>query len=495
MWLGGLLCTVVLWELLIRGAINLLAAVIITAAFILISLRDKAIASLLVLAFLNVLGDVRRMMDVAFGMPVLDLLLLVGPACAALFAISPLLHLRLRDVLSKAVLILLVVMVLQIFNPLQGGIAIGLSGAVFYIAPILWFWVARQYASPIVVERLLYAVLLPLALGAALLGMYQTFIGFIPFEQAWIDVASKTYHSLYVGKFVRAFGFSVSSQEYATLLAIGSAGSAAAYFGHRRRWSLAFPILVPALVLSSSRTLILKLIVTLAVVWIARRGRQLNALALLRLVLVAVVGLVGVSIIASRYVPSQAKSSATGSAAQNLLAHQTGGLAHPLDQRYSTIGVHSGMVARGIIEGVLHPIGHGLGSTTLGGGKFADESHAASDDSSHTGSSEVDFSDMFISLGLVGGCVYLFVMYAAMQSAVSYTQTVRLGVSLPVLAILTLSLAFWLIAGQYSTSSILFFFIGALAYGGDRQSTVLNVEHEREPRTSQQTNLVAFTPR
>ena len=464
MWATGLICVLLLFLLLIRGNIDLLAALLVVCSLLALALRDKAAAAILGLVYLNLLGDIRRVMDVAFGNPVFDLLLVVAPVFAFLLGLPILLKVRLADPLSKAMFAMMLIMIVEIVNPQQGGLIVGLSGAIFYIAPVLWFWVGREYASPQVVKRLLYWGLFPVAVAAALLGFFQTFIGFLPFEQAWIDVTAKSYHSLYVGHSVRAFGFSNSSAEYAALLAIGAAGSVAAFFGNRRLWSAAAFLLIPALVLSSSRALVLKLIVALAVVWTVRHGKKLQSLALVRLAAFTVVGLVGVAFVASRYAPSQPGGASNGSAAQNLLAHQAGGLAHPLDKRYSTAGLHTGMVTKGIISGFTDPIGHGLGSTTLGSRKLASGGSGGASDEEATGSSEIDISDMFIALGFVGGFIYIAVVYLTMRQALVYLQRVDRAVSLPVVAILTLMLSGWLIGGQYSTSSVLFFLIGGLAY-------------------------------
>jgi hypothetical protein len=110
----------------------------------------------------------------------------------------------------------------------------------------------------------------------------------------------------------------------------------------------------------------------------------------------------------------------------------------------------------GILQGVYYPIGHGLGSTTAAAAKFGGDPTE--------GSSEVDFSDMFISLGLIGGLTYIFVVGHTMHKALEYLRTVKRSISLPVMAILTSTLGSWLIGGQYSTSSLLFFLIGALTY-------------------------------
>lgn len=456
-WLsaGSLLLLTALWGVMLHDQMDLLCAILFAGTFFVISCYSKTTASLLTLTFLNLLGDVRRLVTAAFGAPALDLLLLVGPLIAVILGFPLLLRVRLSDRLSKAMLFLLIVMCLEIVNPQQGGLAVGLSGALFYIVPVLWFWVGRRYASSAVVDHLLYRVILPLAVAAALLGLAQTFIGFLPYEQAWIQVAAKNYQALYVGNTVRAFGFSVSSAEYATLLEIGVIVAVSAFFGSKRLWVLATPLLLTVMVLSSSRSLIIRMLLSLSVVWTLKAGKRPKAHTAVYFALLLVAGLFTVNVIASRFASTDDRGR-SNSAVQGLLAHQANGLAHPWDQRYSTAGLHRDMVLSGITQGITNPIGRGLGSTTLAASKFSSDPTL--------GSSEIDVSDMFTSLGLVGGLIYLYVLFEVLQRLLTYVQTVKLSTSLPVLAILTSSLGAWLIGGQYSTSCMIFFLIGALAH-------------------------------
>lgn len=461
MWIAGLFSASILWLLMLAGQFDLLCALILAGTLLLVSSYDKATATLLTFAYLFLMGDIRRVVAVAFGQPAQDLLLLVGPAMAFVLAFPLLMKVRLKDNMSKAMLLLLVVMSLEIFNPKQGGLTVGLSGAIFYIAPVLWFWVGRRYGSPDVIERLLYRVIFPLGLLAALLGFAQTFIGFLPYEQAWIDIAAKTYTSLHLGASIRAFGFSVSAAEYAVLLMFGVVGLAAAYFGSKRRWALLLPILITGVILASGRTAIVRIILTLAFICAFRKGQKLGTSTIVRILLFASAGAVLVAAVSSHFAP-QTGSSGKNSAVNNALAHQAGGLAHPLDPKYSTAGLHGSMVWSGFLQGITYPIGHGLGATTEAAAKFG------SDPSQ--GSSEIDFSDMFITLGLIGGVLYLFVVVSAMRQSLTYLHTVSRTISLPVVAILFSSLGSWLIGGQYSTSSVILFLVGALSYSGTIRS-------------------------
>jgi hypothetical protein len=76
-----------------------------------------------------------------------DALLLVAPLAAfflcCLTAVSGK-RLSRGGGLSIAVLLLAVLMTAQIFNPAQGGLVVGLGGALFYLVPLLWFWIGSH---------------------------------------------------------------------------------------------------------------------------------------------------------------------------------------------------------------------------------------------------------------------------------------------------------------------------------------------------------------
>jgi hypothetical protein len=457
MWVGGGLLLVVLWIMLIAGQSNLLCAVVFSVPLLLLAVYDKESAVVWTLVYLVLLGDIRRIVAEIGEPSAFDPLLLVAPAVTAVLVVPLLLDLRLRESLSKSVLALLVVMGLEIVNPKQGPISIGLSGVFFYIIPVMWFWIGRSLGSPAVVERIIYRAVLPLAIVAGILGLCQNFLGFLPYQQSWITSVGRVYTSLYVGSSVRAFGFSVSAAEYATLLEISIAVAAAAYLASRRVWIYVVPILAAALLLSGGRGLTIKLVVVLSVLWVVRKGKKLNVPMLVGMAVLSILSMASLSLIAAHFVSPDAGQHGS-SAAQDALAHQMGGLAHPFDEKYSSASLHSNMVVGGFVEGILNPLGRGLGSTTFATQKFGADSGG--------GSSELDFSDMFISLGLVGGLLYLGISIFGIRAALKKVREMPLHIGLPLLAILISTLGGWLIQGQYSTCSIVFFILGSVVYEG-----------------------------
>ncbi len=456
MWLGGALLVIVLWAMLIAEQVNLLCAVVIAIPLLLLAVYDKESAVLWTLAYLILLGDIRRIVAEIAAPSTFDPLLLIAPAVTMVLVVPLLFGLRLREPLSKAVFGLLVVMGLEVLNPKQGSLSIGLSGAFFYIIPVMWFWIGRSLGSVALVETIIYKVVLPLGICAGILGLCQNFIGFLPYQQAWIAEVGRTYTSLYVGSSVRAFGFSVSAAEYATLLEYSIALVVAASFALRRLWMAAVPILATALLLSGGRGLTIKLVVALCVLWIVRKGSRFNPAKVIGMAVLGGLALVSVSLIAGQFAKSADAGQRGGSAAQDGLAHQLGGLAHPFDKKYSSAGLHSNMVTTGFLEGFTSPLGHGLGSSTFAAKKLGTETEG--------GSSELDFSDMFISLGLAGGLLYLGVVGFGMRAAFSYFRERKRSVGLPVLAILIATLGGWLIQGQYSTCSLVFFILGSVVH-------------------------------
>jgi len=470
--LAALSLSAVLMWLMLHDQLNTMFAAAFAISLLIVALRSRAAAAVCSLTYLLLLGDIRRIASWIGEPPASDLLLLVGPFMAVVLAAPLLLRIRLRDALSKAMLLLLVIMVLEIANPLQGGISVGLAGAIFYIAPVCWFWVGRQYASPEAIEAILYRALFPLSIIAAVLGLIQTFVGFLPWEQAWIDQVKSTYTALYIGGTIRAFGFATSSAEHTSLMAMALVGICAAAFAGRKSWLVALPLLVIGVFLASSRGYVVKVVLAIAVAWVFRKGTVLDTVKVIRLGVVALTGLVAVSYLASHFAPSGDPSGSNQSAAGNAISHQASGLAHPFDSRYSTAGIHGQMVTTAIADAIARPLGAGLGATTAAAGKFKE---ASDDDSEPTGSSEVDFTDMLLSLGVAGGLTYLFIIYSAFRAAICYLKRVPARISLPLLAILVVLIGSWMIGGQYGISSIVFFILGALARDRDAEAASRNI--------------------
>jgi hypothetical protein len=437
--------------LLVHGQLNILASLCIFLFLAILIVINRQLAICVILAYLFLLGDIRRFIGIFFGFPKLDAQILVCPAISVVLAFQPLMRIRLKDSLSKAILGLMAIMLLEIVNPRQGPIAVGLAGAIFYLGPLLWFWVGREYGTFALLEKVIYRVVIPLAFLAAVLGIYQTYVGFLPWESVWVAAVSDHYHSLYlINGFVRSFGFSVNSAEYANLLLIACAATLAAFLGGRRVYALLCPFFGFSLFLASSRGAIVKLIFAMAVSWaLSSKGGRGWAVRLP----VGIAALVGILIFSL----SRAPTGDATNAANSSTLHQVQGLSHPLDSKKSTAAVHASMFLSGFKIGLGYPIGSGLGSVTLGSTRLGGQ------DAEVSGSTEVDMSDAFISLGVPGGLLYLFTIGLIVRRAIIFGKTAPRYLGLPTIAILAAMGGNWIALGQYATGPLVWLIVGVLA--------------------------------
>lgn len=399
------------------------------------------------LLLLILLGDLRRLLIPFAGWSGQDPLLLVVPAVAGLLVISLLVssQLRLDTPLARGVLLLMGVMGLQMFNPAQGGLIVGIAGAMFYLVPLLWFWIGQAYADAGWLTWLLTRLLIPLGVLAALLGLYQVFVGFLPFQQAWIDTAG--YAALWVSAdTIRPFAFFTSGQEYAAFLTWVLVTLWACLL-RRQAWHLGLllPVLLVALFLIGSRGPIVKVAFTFALLWAA--GAATWRMAAVRLALALLLGAAGLF-----WSLTQVQHMAATGGAQDLIAHQTNGLLNPTDEEHSTASVHTTMMFNGFMSALHRPLGLGLGATTKAAGKFG----------GHGASSEVDLTDVILACGLPGGVIYLFILIMVFRTAVQYWRRTGALTGLIILGVLVAGAGVWLRGGMYALVALTWLCIGAL---------------------------------
>jgi len=428
------------------GAYRLALAGLIGANLLLISLRWPRGAAIATLAGLPFLALMRRLLIGDAGWTSQDPLLLVAPlvAMALVYRFFAVEHRPLRtDRLSKLVLALLAVTLLQTFNPTGAGLSVNVVGLLFAAVPLLWFFVGRELAD----ERLVMGLGTWMIASAALIALYglrQTNVGLLPWDQQWVEVAG--YASLKVGSVTRAFGTFSSGAEYAQYLA--SALMVAASFAlYRRRWPLLLvPLLAVAIFLSSIRTTLILAAVAIIVVVILRTVKrpQVAAAASITVILLGV----GVMQVLSSKLQGDARQSQS-----DLVQHQLGGVADPLNSNQSTLAIHSDLIAKGMVKSIHHPLGQGVGITT----------QAANTLKANSSSTELDLSDTFVSLGLFGGVLYLVVIWTAFSRTVGLYYRQRAAAPLVVLGVLMVGFGQWLNGGRYATSAIIWFFLGWVA--------------------------------
>ena len=130
---------------------------------IVLSMKWPRAAALAVLLFLPFLGLIRRLLIFEVPWTGNDPLVLVGPV-VALFLLYRLYVLEdrpvLTDLLTKLVLGIIALGVVQVVNPFAtGGVLSNLGGLIFLAVPLLWFFIGRAVADDASVAFLLQAVI------------------------------------------------------------------------------------------------------------------------------------------------------------------------------------------------------------------------------------------------------------------------------------------------------------------------------------------------
>jgi hypothetical protein len=451
-WILGLLLLLPGMYLFFNQSYRLLIGLMIMGAILVAWHTSRRVALVMLFGFLLMLGDIRRIIDTFAGSQSLDLLLLVGPIVTVYISVPLLMRLKLTDRTSKAIFGLLALMALEVFNPRQGPIAVGIAGALFWIIPVLWFWIGRWLGSEKLIFILLYRVVFPLGVMDALLGLFQSAFGFLSWEDAWARPQIGQYN-LGAGQ-VRPFGFSSSGAEYSITLCFATVLVFSALFAGRKIYALALPILLLALVLASSRGAIVKILFAVAVIWAVRGKPGRNWV--FRFVATLCVGLALLIYSASTVAANQGelRNPQKATSAQLATSHVTEGLAHPLDSKHSTGGIHAAMFWFGIVRGFTNPVGNGLGSTTLAAGKFGGDVTAS-------GSTEIDISDAFVTLGCVGGILFLYIIFATFSVALQYVRTGPKMLSYAFVGLLSAMLGAW-VPPSYATGSLIWLSIGTI---------------------------------
>lgn len=413
----------------------------------LLMVRTPRVGLPLIAVYLAFLGGLRHWLLPIFGWVTNDPLVLVGPALVFPYFLNLFVGRRLhRDTrLGYLLLWLLGIMALEILNPLQGGLVVGIAGALFYIVPLLWYHVARDQCSLPTLEAVFRVVVATAVLGA-LYGLYQTWFGFSEGERAWLKLTIPFVPNFNVGNgLLRPFSFFNSVAEYVTWLTIADVVLWAAVL-HRNRLALVpFLFVLLAIFLSGVRGATVNTLATCTVLW-AVQGATVRSW-LPRGVFALV--LAGVGLVWSL---QQVQQVDFGGNAQNLLSHQEQGITDPTDPGKSTAGTHTTLLLNGYLQGFRNPIGIGLGGTTLAASKFGVSGN----------DTEVDTSNMFVSLGLLGGPLYLIVFGFTLVIALRYWHFTRSLVALQIVAVLSVVQGHWLSGGMYVVVMLLWTCIGAL---------------------------------
>jgi hypothetical protein len=421
-------------------------------ALAMVVLARPAVGVMATFAYLVFMAFLRRLLIPTTGWWQTDPFLLVAPFLVGLLIVKLFVLERRRlapDVLSKLVLVLVAVSIVEVANPAGGGPGVGIVGMLYVTVPLLWFFVGRELLGETAAARLL-GLLVLLGVVVAAYGLMQVEIGHPSWDREWVNVAG--YDALKIGHTVRPFGTFSSSAEYALFLGTALVVAVALALRGRAVVLLALPVLGVALFLASARAALVTAAFAIVVVIGLRTMRPMRALAVL---LVAAAALFGAYKVFGSSLTADARGSGNA-----LITHQLGGLTDPLDPNSSTLLVHLALVLEGAKWSLHHPVGQGTASTNVGGVARApgEGEHGART----SGSTEVDLSNSFVAFGPGGGVLYLVIVLLVLFQAVRCLFAGR-WTMLPVAGLLIVGLGQWLTGGHYALAPLTWLLIGTVA--------------------------------
>ena len=448
-FLGGIgaLCV-----LLIANEIRLAVAVIVGLNLLMIARVNIRLSIIATLVYLTLMGDIRRLLILVEGWSGADPLILIGPLLvivltAYIFAAK---KARFDTQLAPWILALMAIMALQTLNPRQGGLMVGIAGAMFYIIPLLWYWVGQVYATPRFVETILFRVVVPLAFFAITIGLYQVFFGYLPHQQKWFDCCA--YTALGVSGIQAPISVFASSIEYSVYTIVAAIICWALFLRSRNHvLLLAIIPLVIAAFLMGSRGPIAQFLAVGAALWAAMSTDKRTWV--LRGGFAVVVA--GIALVFALMQIGKAAESVGNARIQHRMERQATGFLQMTDPSKSTATTHKRMMIYGIWKGMQNPLGDGLGSTTQAAHKFGTAEDI-------TGSMEVDISNVFLSTGTFGGLIYLVIVILTIKQSIQFWSRHRLLVGLCIAGVLGVTLLNWLAGGRYALTPLIWFMIGSL---------------------------------
>lgn len=433
---AGIACGMPVLGILVAvpGGVRIAVALALGFTLVAFALRSPRAALTALVLWFVVLGLARRLISELgakdeFGDP----LLLVGAGTWVVLAALALHRGALggRNSLTRSVVLLMVLLGASALNPLQGGLTVGLSGALLVVVPMTAFFVGRAIVDDDLLHRL-FVIVACCGVVVALYGLLQTFLGFPSWDARWIE--QHGYVALTVGGVSRAFASFSAASEYASFLGIAVVIYVAYARGLRRAsvGFLALAILAAALWFESGRGIIVLTVVAVVAVVTARAGLSLS-----RGLLLGGVVLIVLPLAVGRLLPSNFSGDPGGRLAQ----HQVEGLSDPFGEG-STLPVHIESVVGGLAIAIKEPFGVGVGAVTISGEKYGGIAFLT----------EADPSNMAVAAGIPGLVAYLCVVLVAVPRLYRRASRSRDALSLAALGIAVVTLFSWLNGGHYATA-------------------------------------------
>ena len=269
MWLGPLPALSAATALAVVSGGGLLRSLMLSGALWLMALpllSSLEAGLLAMLIFEPMRGFLRRAQFIFVEYTTTDPIHLVTPLLTVL-AFTILLWKRREQIfmtkpLGLPVSILAACFFIQIFNPFQGGVFVGMSGAFFILLPVAWFYFGRAMKPAFLSTA--FRLIVVMGLICSLHGAYQLVFGFPSFEQYWVNHTDH-YESIAVGHIQRSLATFNSAEEWGRYVQFGALIAFGFAFGakqlaKRLGWVTCFIGLSSVLIITGQRTAIFGLV-------------------------------------------------------------------------------------------------------------------------------------------------------------------------------------------------------------------------------------------
>jgi hypothetical protein len=265
--------------------------------------------------------------------------------------------------LAGSVSVLGLIFFLEIFNPLQGNLFVGLTGALFMLVPLAWFYFGQTISEKFIYNALCLVVFLGII--GSIYGVYQMTFGYPGFEQYWID-NTDLYVSIAVGHVQRALATFSSAEEWGRYTEVGAIIALGLAFAGRRLaarvgWLICAGASLTGVLLSGQRTAVFGFIVGAATLIMVGARNLRGAVARLAIMILPVV-----LVFAFVTPPSDDEmwSKGDNETVSTLLTHTQRGTLKPAEEESLQIRLENWSY---LITSVIpyRPLGAGIGAGSL----------------------------------------------------------------------------------------------------------------------------------
>jgi hypothetical protein len=271
--------------------------------------------------------------------------------------------------LAGMVSILAAIFVLEIFNPLQGGVVVGLSGALLVLVPVTWFYFGQMMSERFLANA--FRAIVFLGMIGSVYGIYQLVYGYPHFEQYWLDNV-EFYQAVAVGHVTRSIGTFTSAEEWGRYISMGALiafglSTGARVLAARLGWLVCSVGLASVLLVIGQRTAVFGLILGFLVMMMlgARSWRGMIArLAILMAPIVLVAALAKAPTADDMWSKEETETVGT------LISHTQRGTLQPANEEslYVRLAIWQALVTKVI---PYRPLGAGLGAGSLSALKYS----------------------------------------------------------------------------------------------------------------------------